>query len=116
MSVDQVEKKIRHHCESFLQEKIRQRMASIKCEDKFEVRILTNMVISSVNVKDSEGGEAYITAHATNLNGVLFFEDLTEIENQIKKSFEGAWNLAVVQYTRDNLSFSFVVPWKSLVF
>ena len=104
MSVDQVN------------EKIRQRMASIKCEDKFEVRILTNMVINSVNVMDSEGGEAYITAHANNLNGVLFFEDLIEIENQVKKLFEGAENLVVVRYTRANLSFSFVVPWKSLVF
>ncbi len=74
-------------------------------------RLLTNWLITDVKVTHTpgRGGSTYVRVTMDNLNGMIFFDDIRELEKITKKKIRGAWNFAMMSSTQSKPKFSFCI-------
>lgn len=64
-----------------------------------ESRLISNWLITDVKATHAPecGGSTYVRVSMDNLNGVIFFDDLRDLERAVKKQVRGAWNFVVMK-------------------
>lgn len=74
-------------------------------------RLLTNWLITDVKATHTpgRGGSTYVRVTLDNLNGVIFFTDLRDLERIVKKKVRGAFNFAMMKTSPSKPQFSFCV-------
>lgn len=69
-------------------------------------RLLTNWILTDVRASKSMDG-SYVRLTFDNMNGVIFFDDIRELERIIKAKVHGAYNFAVMKTSPSKPQISF---------
>ena len=68
--------------------------------------LLTNWIIKDVKASKTMNG-SYVCVTFDNRNGIIFFDDIRELERAIKVKVHGAFNFAIIRTTPSQPSISF---------
>lgn len=77
-------------------------------------RLRSNWIIENVKATYSpingySKGNTYVRVTLNNLNGIIFFDDLRDLERNVKRKIRGAYNFAMMKTSPSKPMFSFCV-------